>query len=101
MTRRLLTIATLITATAAIAVSTPTTKPHKVKQAEKPSIAAQAAAIIKAKCVECHSGAFFDANKPSTLLAKKHIVAGKSAASNAFIYMSGKEKRCRQSPKHH
>lgn len=99
MTRRLLTIATLITATAAIAVSTPTTKPHKVKQAEKPSIAAQAAAIIKAKCVECHSGAFFDANKPSTLLAKKHIVAGKSAASNAFIYMSGKEKAMPPKPK--
>lgn len=100
MTRRLLTVAALLSATTAIAVVTPTRKPNVRSQADKPSIAAQAAAIIKAKCVECHSGAFaFDANKPATLIAKKHIVAGKSAASNAFIYMSGKEKAMPPKPK--
>ncbi|MFZ4783559.1 MAG: hypothetical protein ACOYLC_14705 [Armatimonadaceae bacterium] len=96
MTRRLLTVAALLSATTAIAVVSPSVKP----QASKPSIAAQAAAIIKAKCVACHSGSFaFDASNPATLLAKKHIIAGKSAASNAFIYMSGKEKPMPPKPK--
>ena len=100
MTRRLLTVAALLSATTAIAVVSPSRKPSVKPQAAKPSIAAQAAAIIKAKCVDCHSGAFaFDATKPATLLAKKHIVAGKSAASNAFIYMSGKEKPMPPKPK--